>query len=72
MVQVETRTEAERQTLTLKGITDDEEAQERTVVEESRVKVHKAKDAELVIEGGFVFQRCGGGRRVIKRSRRGY
>jgi hypothetical protein len=72
MVQVERATQAERQILTLKGVTDDEEVQ-RAEMEADRVKAyHRARDAELVLEGGFVFQRCGGGRRVIRRSHRGY
>lgn len=73
MIQVETATQAERQILTLKGLTDEEENTQRAEIEADRVKAyHRARDAELVLEGGFLFQRCGGGRRIIRRSRRGY
>lgn len=69
-VQVQVETRVERQILTLKGANDD--AVETSSETESSVKTHRAKDAEFETIGGFQFQRCGGGRRVIRRSRGGY
>ena len=71
MLQVETRKPAERQYLTLKGVIDDA-PQDNGGEQESGVKTHRASDADVETVGGFVFQRCGGGRRVIRKQRGTY
>ncbi len=74
MLQVATKQQAEHQILTLKGVTDEVDGDGQDGDGEATVKLHRASSDGLEVDraSGFVFQRCGGGRRIIKRYHGGY